>query len=133
MSLWHGVVVFAAAFIAGMMNSVAGGGTLVTFPTLIWLGMDPIQANVSSTVSLWPGSLGAMYGFRRELAGSRRWMRLLGDWQNGLFQRKFWSGIQEGPCVKSWEPSPGVHSQRRLALGARFRTRMNRQALSANA
>lgn len=77
MSLWHGVIVFAAAFIAGMMNSVAGGGTLVTFPTLIWLGMDPIQANVSSTVSLWPGSLGAMYGFRRELAGSGRWMRLL--------------------------------------------------------
>ena len=77
MSLWHGVVVFAAAFIAGMMNSVAGGGTLLTFPALIWLGMDPIQANVTSTVSLWPGSLGAMYGFRRELAGSGRWMRLL--------------------------------------------------------
>ena len=77
MSLWHGVVVFAAAFVAGMMNSVAGGGTLLTFPVLVWLGMDPIQANVTSTVSLWPGSLGAMYGFRRELAGSGRWMRLL--------------------------------------------------------
>ncbi|HSO75132.1 MAG TPA: sulfite exporter TauE/SafE family protein, partial [Blastocatellia bacterium] len=59
------------------MNSVAGGGTLLTFPALIWLGMDPIQANVTSTVSLWPGSLGAMYGFRRELAGSGRWMRWL--------------------------------------------------------
>jgi uncharacterized protein len=77
MSLWHGVVVFVAAFIAGMMNSVAGGGTLLTFPALIWLGMDPIQANVTSTVSLWPGSLGAMYGFRRELGDSRRWMLLL--------------------------------------------------------
>jgi len=77
MSLWHGVVVFAAAFVAGMMNSVAGGGTLLTFPALVWLGIDPIQANVTSTVSLWPGSLGAMYGFRRELGDSRRWMLLL--------------------------------------------------------
>lgn len=77
MSLWHGVVVFVAAFVAGMMNSVAGGGTLLTFPALIWLGVDPIRANVTCTVALWPGSLGAMYGFRRELEGSRRWMLLL--------------------------------------------------------
>lgn len=61
-----------------MMNSVAGGGTLVTFPTLVWLGIDPIQANVTSTVALWPGSLGAMVGFRRELGDRRRWMLLLG-------------------------------------------------------
>jgi uncharacterized membrane protein YfcA len=61
-----------------MMNSVAGGGTLVTFPTLVWIGIDPIQANVTSTVALWPGSLGAMVGFRRELGDSQRWMILLG-------------------------------------------------------
>ena len=78
MTIWHGALVFFAAFIAGMMNSVAGGGTLVTFPTLVWLGVDPIQANVTSTVALWPGSLGAMVGFRRELGDSRRWMLLLG-------------------------------------------------------
>ena len=77
MSLWHAVVVFGAAFIAGMMNSVAGGGTLLTFPALVWLGMDPIRANVTSTIALWPGSLEAMYGFRRELEGSHRWMQLL--------------------------------------------------------
>jgi uncharacterized membrane protein YfcA len=78
MSIWHATLVFFAAFIAGMMNSVAGGGTLVTFPTLVWLGIDPIRANVTSTVALWPGSLGAMAGFRRELGDSRRWMILLG-------------------------------------------------------
>lgn len=61
-----------------MMNSVAGGGTLVTFPTLVWIGIDPIRANVTSTVALWPGSLGALVGFRRELGDSRRWMLLLG-------------------------------------------------------
>jgi len=77
-TLWQVPVVFIAAFVAGMMNSVAGGGTLVTFPTLVWIGLDPIRANVTSTVALWPGSLGAMVGFRRELGDSRRWMLLLG-------------------------------------------------------
>jgi uncharacterized protein len=77
-AVWQIPLVFLAAFVAGMMNSVAGGGTLVTFPTLVWLGIDPIRANVTSTVALWPGSLGAMVGFRRELGDSRRWMLLLG-------------------------------------------------------
>ena len=76
-NLWQGVVIFAAAFIAGMMNSVAGGGTLLTFPALIWIGMDPKAANVTSTVALWPGSLGGMLGFRRELRDSRSFMLLL--------------------------------------------------------
>jgi uncharacterized membrane protein YfcA len=61
-----------------MMNSVAGGGTLVVFPTLLWIGVEPIRANVTCTVALWPGSLGAMVGFRRELGDSRRLMLLLG-------------------------------------------------------
>jgi uncharacterized protein len=77
-ALWQIPIVFLAAFVAGMMNSVAGGGTLVTFPTLVWIGIDPIRANITSTVALWPGSLGAMVGFRRELGDSRRWMFLLG-------------------------------------------------------
>lgn len=77
-TIGHASIVFIAAFFAGMMNSVAGGGTLVAFPTLLWLGVDPIRANVTSTVALWPGSLGAMVGFRRELGDSRRWMLVLG-------------------------------------------------------
>jgi uncharacterized membrane protein YfcA len=78
MSTWQGPLVFLAAFIAGMMNSVAGGGTLITFPTLVWMGLDPIRANVTCTVALWPGSLGAMVGFRKDLGDSRRWMLMLG-------------------------------------------------------
>ena len=78
MTLWLVPVVFLAAFVAGMMNSVAGGGTLITFPMLVWIGIDPIRANVTCTVALWPGSLGALVGFRRELGDSRRWMLLLG-------------------------------------------------------
>ncbi len=74
---WHAAVIFAAGFVAGVINSVAGGGTLVSFPSLLWIGRDPIVANVTNTVALWPGSLSAMLGFRRELRGSRLWMWLL--------------------------------------------------------
>lgn len=49
----------------------------MSFPALVWIGIDPIQANVTSTVSLWPGSLGGMIGFRRELRNSREWMLML--------------------------------------------------------
>ena len=41
---------------AGAMNAVAGGGTLLTFPALIGLGIPPLTANATSTVALWPGS-----------------------------------------------------------------------------
>ncbi|MFL6277823.1 MAG: sulfite exporter TauE/SafE family protein [Blastocatellia bacterium] len=75
--LWQGVIIFSAAFVAGMMNSVAGGGTLLTFPALIWMGIDPKAANVTSTIALWPGSLGGMVGYRRELRDSRRFMQWL--------------------------------------------------------
>jgi uncharacterized membrane protein YfcA len=55
------------AFVAGAVNSLAGGGTLLTFPALLLLGMDPIVANATSTVALWPGTLGAILGYRAEL------------------------------------------------------------------
>ncbi len=70
-------VILLAAFVAGMINAVAGGGTLVSFPALLWIGRDPIVANVTSTIGLWPASLGAALGFRRELAKSRRGIRML--------------------------------------------------------
>ena len=58
---------FGSAFLAGAINSVAGGGTLVSFPTLIWLGLSPVTANATSTVAIWPGTLGGIAGYRREL------------------------------------------------------------------
>ncbi len=61
--------------LAGIVNSIAGGGTLLTFPALIALGVPPIVANATSTVALWPGSVGSMWGYRGELAGARRWSR----------------------------------------------------------
>jgi uncharacterized protein len=61
---------FGAAFAAGAINSIAGGGTLLTFPVLIWLGLDPKVANGTSTVALWPGLFGGLFGYRRELENS---------------------------------------------------------------
>src|ERR1700681_2680043 len=63
----HAAPAFGAAFIAGAMNSVAGGGTLLTFPTLIWLGLSSVTANATSTVAVWPGIVGTIWGYRREL------------------------------------------------------------------
>jgi uncharacterized protein len=63
---------FGTAVIAGAINTIAGGGTLLTFPTLIWLGMPSVMANATNTVAIWPGSLGSVWGYRRELAGVHR-------------------------------------------------------------
>jgi uncharacterized membrane protein YfcA len=68
----HQLLVFGSAFGAGMINSVAGGGTLLSFPALIWLGVPSIAANATSTVALWPGSLGSVWGYRRELRDAER-------------------------------------------------------------
>src|SRR6476659_5274104 len=70
MSLLHGALMFAAAFVAGMVNSIAGGGMLLTFPLLIGLGLDPKVANATSTVALWPGLFGGLFGYRKELEHS---------------------------------------------------------------
>ena len=76
-SLVHLLLAMVAAFLAGGINSVAGGGTLVTFPALLALGVPPIAANATSTVAIWPGTLGSMWGFRREIAEVPSKMRLL--------------------------------------------------------
>jgi uncharacterized protein len=67
------VLAVLSAVVGAMMNSIAGAGTLLTFPALVALGMPPINANATSTVALWPGALGSMVGYRAELAGARRW------------------------------------------------------------
>src|SRR5207253_11153529 len=65
-------IVFLAAFAAGVINSIAGGGTLISFPTLVWLGRNPILANATNAAALWPGSFAGMIGFRRDLAKVQR-------------------------------------------------------------
>jgi uncharacterized membrane protein YfcA len=72
MSLPQLVLLFIAAVVGGTLNSVAGGGTFFTVPTLIVTGVLPITANATSTVALWPGSLASVWAYRRELAQQRR-------------------------------------------------------------
>lgn len=73
MELAEGALLAAAAAAAGAVNSVAGGGTLISFPALVHgAGMDLRPANATSTVALWPGAWGAIGGYRKDLAGSRR-------------------------------------------------------------
>src|SRR5712671_5861376 len=78
MSLPNMLLMMAAAFAAGVINSIAGGGTLITFPVLIWLGLDPKVANATSTVALWPGLFGGLFGYRRELENSSAILLRLG-------------------------------------------------------
>lgn len=61
-----------AAFVAGAINAVAGGGSLVSFPALIAVGYEAKTANVTNTVALWPGYLGGSIGYRYELDHQRR-------------------------------------------------------------
>ncbi len=74
------ILVLAAAFLAaaaaGAVNAIAGGGTLISFPSLMALGLDSKTANMTSTVGLWPGSLGGAWGFRRDLARAGSEVRL---------------------------------------------------------
>lgn len=58
------VAAFGAALLAGAGNAVAGGGTNLSFPILVWLGLPPVAANATNGVGLWPGSLGAAWSYR---------------------------------------------------------------------
>lgn len=64
-------MIAGVAVVSGLVNAVAGGGSLLTFPTLVWLGIPAIAANATNTIGLWPGSLGGLFGFRRDIPRSR--------------------------------------------------------------
>jgi len=72
MTEWIGSwpVLCCAAFLAGVVNAVAGGGTMLTFPSLLAV-LSPVAANATSTFALFPGSLASGWGYRRELAECR--------------------------------------------------------------
>lgn len=73
----HLLLLCSAAFVAGAVNSIAGGGTLLTFPALTWIlgpsAASAVIANATSTVALFPGSIAAAWGYRREMAGLGQW------------------------------------------------------------
>jgi uncharacterized membrane protein YfcA len=78
MSFLEAVLVVAAGFFAGTINTIVGSGSLITFPTLLAIGYAPITANVSNTIGLVFGGASGALGYRRELGGQRRRVVLLG-------------------------------------------------------
>src|SRR5882724_2456978 len=102
MTLLQGGIVLGGGFLAGMINSVAGGGTLLTFPMFIWIGLAPVTANATNTVAIWPGSLGAVWGYRDELRrAERRFLYMVAPSLLGGFF---------GAALLQWTP-PGVFAK----------------------
>ena len=97
---WNYVLLCISAIAAGVMNSIAGGGTLLTFPALVWalrgLPNPEAVANMTSTVALVPGSVAGALGYRRELQGARPWLLLLlgPSLLGGIVGSCCWSGIR---------------------------------------
>lgn len=77
MSVGEALLVVLAGIGAGTINTIVGSGTLITFPTLLLLGVPPITANVSNNIGLVPGSVTGAIGYRKELAGVGRDLRRL--------------------------------------------------------
>lgn len=71
---WQSIWLVIAAFIAGVLNAVAGGGSFLLFPAMLGTGMLPVQANATNTVALWPGQLTSIAAYRDDL---RKNMRLV--------------------------------------------------------
>ncbi|MCW2509423.1 MAG: Permease [Modestobacter sp.] len=65
------LIAAGVALIAGVINSIAGGGSLILFPTLVGLGLGTVPANVTNSIAQWPGYVGGVVGFRKEYAGQR--------------------------------------------------------------
>lgn len=78
MSVADGAVIAVAAFVAGAINTVAGGGSLISFPALVATGYAPIAANVTNALAVLPGYLGGSIAYRRELDGQRLRLERLG-------------------------------------------------------
>jgi hypothetical protein len=88
---WIHLALIAASGVAGgAMNSLAGGGTVVTFPALIFAGMDPLIANATSTVGVFPGSIGSVGAYRAHYGRLQYWLTafipvsVLGGWAGGV-------------------------------------------------
>jgi uncharacterized protein len=72
MTIVQAVALFIAAIFAGALNSVAGGGSFISFPMLLFTGVPPIQANATNAMAVWPGSMASIPPYRKDLAHERR-------------------------------------------------------------
>src|SRR3954447_13494706 len=72
------LILAGAGFLAGAVNAVAGGGSLISFPAMLAVGYPALRSNVTNTVAIWPGYLGSTAAYRPELVGQRARIRALG-------------------------------------------------------
>jgi uncharacterized protein len=92
------VILIAAAFLGGALNSLAGGGSLVTFPALLFAGLNPIDANASSVVALFSGTFTGAWAYRRNLLAVAEFSVL------GLFVLSLVGGLI-GALLLLWTPA----------------------------
>src|SRR4051812_49123264 len=71
------VLLIVAGVAAGIVNAIAGGGSLITFPSLIAVGLPPVDANVTNSVAVFPGYVASVVGSRSDLSGQGRRLRLV--------------------------------------------------------
>ncbi len=72
------LLLFVAAAVGGGINSVAGGGSFVAFPALLFAGVPAVPANATNTIALWPGAVASAFAYRQELGESRKELVPLG-------------------------------------------------------
>ena len=88
---WHWVWLTVAAFLAGVLNAVAGGGSFLLFPAMLSMKMLPVQANATNTVALWPGQITSVAAYWDDI---RKNLRLA--WPMGW--PGCWAGQSERSC-----------------------------------
>ncbi len=92
--LSRGLFLFFAAAIAGTLNALAGGGSFISFPALLFAGMPPVEANATNTVALWPGLAASAAAYIKRLTAPRRLLipllvtSLAGGWAGALLLLK---------------------------------------------
>jgi uncharacterized protein len=89
-SPFEALALLLVATLAGAVNAIAGGGTLLSFPVLLYFGVPSVVANASNALVMFLGTAGSIYGFRRQLTSIGRWLRwllpvsVLGGWLGGV-------------------------------------------------
>jgi len=95
------LALLGAGALAGMINAIVGSGSLITFPTMVGIGLSPLVANVSNNVGLVFGNFSGVYGYRRELVGQSARIRSLTPWSA--------AGGLLGAGLLLWHPSAFKH------------------------